>query len=120
MTDCGHGWVHPRPDGMKARCGGPGLCTQCSADEARKTQHKDTEKVWTLEEAMESLFHAGPGAQCEDCGHFAQRHVVGTCYFPAEVHEGRKPCDCGGMQWHGFRFTMSSRSGPIDEWKKVK
>lgn len=32
----GHGHVFPRPDGMKMRCGGPGLCTECSKDLARK------------------------------------------------------------------------------------
>ena len=28
----GHGWVYRLPGGAKARCGGPGLCSQCSAD----------------------------------------------------------------------------------------
>lgn len=28
----GHGHVYPRPDGMKARCGGPGLCCVCRQD----------------------------------------------------------------------------------------
>jgi hypothetical protein len=27
-----HGWVHPLPSGAKARCGGPGLCSQCSQE----------------------------------------------------------------------------------------
>ncbi len=27
-----HGHVEPRPDGAKARCGGPQLCTQCQAE----------------------------------------------------------------------------------------
>jgi hypothetical protein len=30
----GHGHVRPRPDGMKARCGGPGICSQCSREAA--------------------------------------------------------------------------------------
>ena len=30
----GHGHVWERPDGVKARCGGPGLCKICSRDEA--------------------------------------------------------------------------------------
>lgn len=30
----GHGWVTPRPDGFKARCGGPEVCRQCQ-EEAR-------------------------------------------------------------------------------------
>jgi hypothetical protein len=28
----GHGHVTPNPNGMKARCGGPGLCHTCSAE----------------------------------------------------------------------------------------
>lgn len=31
----GHGHVFLRPDGVRARCGGPGLCKECSADQAR-------------------------------------------------------------------------------------
>lgn len=31
----GHGHVWARPDGMKARCGGPGICRECSRDLAR-------------------------------------------------------------------------------------
>jgi hypothetical protein len=33
----GHGHVYPRPDGMKARCGGPALCAECG---------KEAEKKW--------------------------------------------------------------------------
>lgn len=28
----GHGHVNPRPDGAKARCGGPGICPECSRE----------------------------------------------------------------------------------------
>lgn len=31
----GHGHVFPRPDGVRARCGGPGLCAECSRDAAK-------------------------------------------------------------------------------------
>lgn len=31
----GHGHVFKRPDGVKARCGGPGVCAECSTDLAR-------------------------------------------------------------------------------------
>lgn len=30
----GHGHVHPRPDGVLARCGGPGVCDVCSREAA--------------------------------------------------------------------------------------
>lgn len=29
-----HGHVRPRPDGVRARCGGPGLCSECSREQA--------------------------------------------------------------------------------------
>jgi hypothetical protein len=28
----GHGWVRPRPDGAKARCGGPAICPTCAVE----------------------------------------------------------------------------------------
>lgn len=34
-TNTGHGHVWERPDGMKARCGGPGVCAKCSLDAGR-------------------------------------------------------------------------------------
>lgn len=30
--NAGHGHVYPRPDGVKARCGGPALCSQCARE----------------------------------------------------------------------------------------
>ena len=32
----GHGHVYPRPDGNKARCGGPRMCSECALDFVRK------------------------------------------------------------------------------------
>ncbi|MEA8655801.1 hypothetical protein PZS84_32205, partial [Pseudomonas aeruginosa] len=34
-TNVGHGHVFPRADGVKMRCGGPGLSPECSADASR-------------------------------------------------------------------------------------
>jgi hypothetical protein len=34
----GHGHVTPRPDGVCARCGGPGLCPVCSQEQAQKNK----------------------------------------------------------------------------------
>jgi hypothetical protein len=39
----GHGHVFPRPDGIRARCGGPGICGVCAADLARQRQARDPE-----------------------------------------------------------------------------
>lgn len=32
----GHGWVYPREDGVRMRCGGPRLCSVCATQAARK------------------------------------------------------------------------------------
>ena len=32
-TNTGHGHVWKRPDGVRARCGGPGICRECAADD---------------------------------------------------------------------------------------
>ena len=38
MTGCGHGHVYPEPNGLKARCGGPKLCSLCANDQALKIE----------------------------------------------------------------------------------
>ncbi|MFP3746980.1 hypothetical protein SB816_28240 [Achromobacter sp. SIMBA_011] len=32
MSDTKHGWVSPRADGARARCGGPGICATCNTE----------------------------------------------------------------------------------------
>lgn len=32
-----HGHVKPRPDGLKARCGGPSICDECAIEQAEIT-----------------------------------------------------------------------------------
>jgi hypothetical protein len=34
MSNCGHGHVIPNPNGSKARCGGPRVCSLCAMDQA--------------------------------------------------------------------------------------
>lgn len=42
-SNTGHGHVYLRPDGVRARCGGPGMCAECSRDFARKTRTQPEE-----------------------------------------------------------------------------
>jgi hypothetical protein len=41
----GHGHVTPNADGSKARCGGPGICAECSRELAAKQIETPTIKV---------------------------------------------------------------------------
>jgi hypothetical protein len=56
-TNTGHGHVWERPDGVKARCGGPVICAECSRDyaEFNKAVAKDAE--------VEHAFSDGPTAE---------------------------------------------------------
>lgn len=40
----------------------------------------------------------GPGAFCDECGHFAARHDPNGCSWPDH------PCPCKGMLWGGYRW----------------
>lgn len=42
-TNAGHGHVWKRPDGMVARCGGPGMCKECSREAAQLSAHATVE-----------------------------------------------------------------------------
>ena len=63
----------------------------------------------TPEAAFDDLHRMGPGAFCEDCGHFAARHIGLTCYFREDG------CTCGGMLWQGHKIRMGAGLvGPIE------
>lgn len=47
-SNTGHGHVWPRPDGVKARCGGPGMCKACALDASRFGQSMAEERLTTL------------------------------------------------------------------------
>ena len=63
----GHGHVWERPDGVKARCGGPGLCHECDLDYLRAQPIGDlVHSEAFVEMFMGYLFFAGlmkPGIQ---------------------------------------------------------
>lgn len=37
MSDTKHGWVTPRADGARARCGGPAVCSTCQTEQMHET-----------------------------------------------------------------------------------
>jgi hypothetical protein len=51
----------------------------------------------------------GPGALCEECGHFACRHNPEGCQFPRPADD---PCRCSGMLWHGVRWPRPWLAAP--------
>lgn len=64
----GHGHVHPRPDGAKARCGGPGICAACSREAALMPKREGLELIGTSGKAVIAMceFHGRIFVACED------------------------------------------------------
>lgn len=46
-SNTGHGHVYMRPDGFLAKCGGPGICTECAKDLALLMAHDGYEPPTT-------------------------------------------------------------------------
>jgi hypothetical protein len=58
----GHGHVYPRPDGVKARCGGPGICAACALDAERKRQ--EDSRTCARCSTRNTIVQHGDGAIC--------------------------------------------------------
>jgi hypothetical protein len=67
----GHGWVRPNPDGSRARCGGPSVCSACTQElGARIVQERPEVRV--ARDGETHLFFDGASkvyflAYCMDC-----------------------------------------------------
>ncbi|MCO2082436.1 hypothetical protein O1L52_11715 [Pseudomonas aeruginosa] len=72
-TNVGHGHVFPRADGVKMRCGGPRLCSECAADayparaalalaSSAQTEHERDMLGQALGECIEAAGIIAPGA----------------------------------------------------------
>jgi len=65
----GHGHVYPRPDGMKARCGGPAICSECAADlarqdrDAKESRLAAKKELTRLREALQFIRDLEPGSR---------------------------------------------------------
>lgn len=59
-----HGWVTPNPDGSRARCGGPAICSAC----AREKAAAEAATAARLNDAS-SAVQSGDGVtwHCESC-----------------------------------------------------
>lgn len=84
-TNTGHGHAWDRPDGAKARCGGPGMCQPCAADKALV----DSETATTTD-------------RCPSCDHQAADHDELGCWYTVWIGVDGKdlacPCSMTGTQ----------------------
>lgn len=75
----GHGHVTPRPDGQKARCGGPLACAECARELAEKMTLNDLDGM-NAQELRKFIFRmytaACPGWTCFPNSEFILSNIV--------------------------------------------
>lgn len=70
-TNTGHGHVWERPDGSKARCGGPKMCEECAKDAATHgTPERQPIELRVSRELLEQMLCLG------------KRRIVGVRFEP--------------------------------------
>jgi hypothetical protein len=98
-TNTGHGHVWARPDGLKARCGGPALCRECARDTAaiaKPKQDAPTDAEITYEVWQNDMIVA-TSTDLEDASHYA---AVYSQDGPVKVYTVRR------SNWEGPQGGM--------------
>lgn len=94
----GHGHVFPRPDGIKARCGGPALCRICAIDLTRKglgaTEATLVESLQNPHRTINIMLYR---AQPEETPHL--NVTTNTSYFPYTHATNKRDLDIN-MELH--------------------
>lgn len=73
----GHGHVTPRPDGLKARCGGPGICHTCN-EERCALELDEQELSAQLSASLEDREERARvrNLRLMNLGEWAEKHVI--------------------------------------------
>lgn len=89
-TNTGHGHVWERPDGIKARCGGPGICPECSSDVASKgwenRRKKASLKVERVDGYLTTVNRLEPDIHMIDAGAFYASAAISLKRIADDTH----------------------------------
>lgn len=69
----GHGHVTPNPDGLKARCGGPAMCSVCQKEASEKLTATMNDLVQDTATRGASVFNESEGLTLEQWIAFKRR-----------------------------------------------
>lgn len=84
-TNTGHGHVWERPDGTIAKCGGPGVCTECSKDQAQWVERIAPGAVEDLQRLGQEMTNPTP----EEIIAIEERHKLAR-QMVSDLCEGRR------------------------------
>lgn len=80
-----HGWIVPRGDGRKARCGGPTACSACALEYVRDLLGGNPPPPVT---GTKTIFTADAGEEINGVTHFRRRVIIATSKRVVEWHPG--------------------------------
>jgi hypothetical protein len=95
-----HGHVVPLPDGSKARCGGPGLCRVCKAEQEELERERQEERRPSMSSGVQTTMPV-----CT-CGHTMVEHIAGSAKCAARC-ECLKFRDDGTTQVSDYGMTIN-------------
>lgn len=110
----GHGHVNPRPDGVRARCGGPGICAECSHEQAmaikgdadikalREENAKLQSEAGNLREAFDEIAHLRKEIERLKA---EVKKLESECPGCGQIADGWGFCDCA----HDFKKEKSGQ-----------
>jgi hypothetical protein len=101
-ANTGHGHVRPRPDGVKARCGGPALCSECAREQATvPPTNEQLLKEWVNEHA------AVLSIEQRVCLAIFAQHLDRRANQMAAMH-AHETCDQLVRDWHSAVIDMET------------
>lgn len=87
-ANTGHGHVRPRPDGMRARCGGPRWCPECQSEQSALNQPP----VLFIKALLPGVWKKPTPAQAKSGNYFKPR-----------------------LQWYGLEIAIENPAGTVRE-----
>lgn len=137
-ANVGHGHVFPRADGVKMRCGGPGLCSECAADayRARATLAQPSPKCATCNDSGQIVV-SGPHYQGEFQPPEYETEPCDMCAQPspaqAEQAEAERPevvarvvhsnpvvlGQCGPLNANDELMTVAQHAASVARWAEM-
>lgn len=90
-TNTGHGHAWARPDGVKMRCGGPGLCQQCGTDAAVVAMTRASLETPVLAPAVHATISAAARLEAAEAWRAAEQARINAVHaYNAKLNSDRE------------------------------
>lgn len=130
MSDTKHGWITPRADGARARCGGPEVCGTCQTEKMHETMLTGvfgaaaptppaSPQDPTLSRTGNTADHQEAFADGIDEGRRIERHNAAVRAGAQDARDWELCCDdCAGTGFILVKHQVAERKTDVQEFKE--